>query len=84
MPEDPTEEMIKREIAAARAILRDDSVLKSHRELSTRLDKHFPPEPSPDNPPDSDPGKPPSPPRKDPPPVLKQRGGLWWGEFHDS
>jgi hypothetical protein len=69
MPEDPTEAMIKREIAAARRIIREDKML-------AKLSKVYPDEPP------ADPDAPPAPPAKDPadPPV---RRGLWWGTPKD-
>lgn len=63
---EPTEATIKREIAAARRILREDRIL-------AKLNKAYPDEPP------ADPNAPPAPPRKDPPePKVKQ--GIWWGE----
>jgi hypothetical protein len=67
--DNPTEAMVRREIAAARRILREDRIL-------AKLGKHFPDEPP------SDPGAPP-PDKKDPPgdptPVTPKKG-LWWGD----
>lgn len=64
---DPTEALVKREIARARRILREDKVLG-------KLSKQFPDEPP------VDPAAPP-PDRKDTPteptPVAR-KGGLWW------
>lgn len=74
MPRDePTEDIIRREITAARKILREDKVLSAHRELMTKL---TPPEPG--DPP-KDPGNPPAPEPKEPaePPAKR---GVWWGE----
>jgi hypothetical protein len=67
MADDPTEAIIKREIAAARRILREDRVL-------AKLDKHFPDEPP------VDPGAPPAPPKKDPPADPPKKSGIWWGD----
>jgi hypothetical protein len=66
MADEPTEDIIRREIAAARQIIRDDKIL-------SKLGKHFPDKP------ETDPDAPPVPPKKEPeePPVRK---GLWWGE----
>ena len=63
---EPTEAIIKREIAAARRILREDKIL-------AKLGKAFPDEPV------TDPNAPPAPPPKDPPEPKKPRG-VWWGE----
>lgn len=65
---DPTEAVVRREVAAARRILREDRML-------AKLSKAFPDEPPVDPaapPPDKkpDPGKPPETARK----------GLWWGD----
>ena len=63
---EPTEAIIKREIAAARRIIREDKIL-------AKLNKAYPDEPK------TDPNAPPAPPAKDPPaPTVKK--GLWWGE----
>jgi hypothetical protein len=67
MADDPTEAIIKREIAVARRILREDRVL-------AKLDKHFPDEPP------VDPDAPPAPPKKDPPADPPKKGGIWWGD----
>lgn len=66
MSDDPTEAAIRREIIAARKILREDRLIG-------KLDKAFPEEAKPDT------DGPPPPPEKDPPdtPVKK---GIWWGE----
>ena len=50
------DEAIRREIAEARRIVREDKILVSHNRLSAKLDKHFPDEPEPD------PNVPPAPP----------------------
>lgn len=66
MSTEPTEAIIRREIAAARRILREDKIL-------AKLGKAFPDEPP------ADPNAPPAPPKKDPPePPVKR--GIWWGE----
>lgn len=68
MAED-VEEIVKREIARARNILREDRVLG-------KLNKHFP-----DEPPADDPNKP-KPPDKKPEPEDAQpekKPGIWWG-----
>jgi hypothetical protein len=72
--DEPTEAIIKREIAAARRILREDKVLASHAALSERIDKHFPAAEPP-----ADPSNPPPPPRKDEPADPPPKTSLWWG-----
>jgi hypothetical protein len=72
---EPTEAMIKSEIAAAKAILREDKLIKSHGELRERLDKHFP-----DNSGDGGEGDPPKPPDPVPPKEKPSRRSIWWGE----
>jgi hypothetical protein len=66
MAED-VEALVKKEIAEARRILRDDKVL-------AKLNKHFP-----DEEPDDD--KPKPPPKKDNPETKEpaKRPGIWWG-----
>jgi hypothetical protein len=64
---EPTEAIVRREVARARKILREDKIL-------SRLDKAVP-DPNP-NPPGGPPAPPPVPP-KDPP---EDKGGLWWGK----
>lgn len=66
MADDPTEAMIKREVAAAREIIRSDKIL-------AKLNKAYPDEPP------ADPNAPPAPPKKEPGPEPVKRG-LWWGE----
>lgn len=66
MTDDPTEAMIRKEIARARKILREDKVLG-------KLNKAFPDEPQ--NPP----GGPPAPPPVDPKDPPEPKKGLWWG-----
>jgi hypothetical protein len=67
MVDDPTEAMIRREVDAARRIIREDKIIG-------KLNRVYP-----DEPPADPEGQPPVPPKKDPaePPVRK---GLWWGE----
>jgi hypothetical protein len=64
--DDPTEAMIKREIDAARRILREDRIIG-------KLSKAFPDEPP------ADPDAPPAPPKIEPKETPKKKG-LWWGE----
>lgn len=67
--EDPTEDIIKREIAAAREIIRSDRIMG-------KLNKHFPDEPEGEGD-----GNPKPPKKKDEPdPTPPKRGGLWWGD----
>jgi hypothetical protein len=67
--DEPTEDIVKREIAAARKILREDKVLSAHRELMGKL---TPPE-------QDDPENPPAPKPRDPPEPPAKRG-VWWGK----
>jgi hypothetical protein len=70
MPRDePTEDIVRREIRRARQILREDRVIRAHSELMERL---APSDPKP-------PGNPPAPVPKDPPDPPKKRG-VWWGD----
>ena len=71
MPEDPTEDIIQREIAKARDIIREDRIM-------AKLGKHFPDEPEGD---DSKDG-PKKPDKKEEPSKSGEtkRGGLWWGD----
>lgn len=65
------EDLVKQEVAKARAILREDR-------LMGKLNKHFPDEPESE----PDDGKP-KPPDKKPEPEDSQpekRAGIWWGE----
>lgn len=72
---EPTEEIIKREIAAAREIIRSDRHHAAITGLTERFDKKFPADPeAPEGTPQ--PPKPKDPPA-DPPPV---RRSVWWGE----
>lgn len=75
---DPTEEIVKREIAAARKILQEDRHAAGLNELRSRFDTHFP-----DN---SDPSKTGKPKPPDPVPPKEQpvRKGVWWGEPRDT
>lgn len=77
MPQDePTEAIIRREIAAARRILREDRVIKSHSEMRERFDKQFPPDPvAPEGTP-----QPPKPGDPKPPKPEGGRKSLWWGD----
>lgn len=80
MSDDPTEEAIKREIAAAAKILREDGHSARLSAIETKLAKHFPDTPEPP----ADDGKPKAPPKGDPkPPGGGKRKSLWWGEVDD-
>lgn len=71
------EEIVKREVAAAREILRSDGIIASNKALKEKLDRHFPddPEPNPDAP---------QPPKKkdepEKPDTPERKPGLWWGD----
>jgi hypothetical protein len=75
---EPTDEMIKAEIKAAAAILRDDGMLKHTKDTSERLAKleaRFGGEEGTTDP------KTPPPAKTDPPtPTAAKRKSLWWGE----
>lgn len=74
MPDDPTEETVKREIAAAARILREDGHAVRLSRIEDKLNKHFP-----DQEPDDLSGKPKAPGKKDPAEPPKRKS-LWWGE----
>lgn len=78
MPRDePTEDIVRREIAKARDIIRNDKLLASHRQLSDRFSHHFP-----DKSPGTDPGNPDGPQPPDPKPPADPappKKSLWWG-----
>jgi hypothetical protein len=76
---DPTEDVIKREIAEAARILREDGHSVRLANIEAKLNKHFPDEPETD-PKDGKDG-PISPDKKDPKESsTKPRGGIWWGD----
>jgi hypothetical protein len=76
---DPTEELVKKEIAAARKILQEDRHAAGLNALTSRFDTHFP-----DNSKkDGDTGKP-KPPEAVPPKEQPVRKGVWWGEPRDA
>ena len=68
--DEPTEDIVRREIRRARQILREDRVIKAHSELMGKLTPADPPEP-PGNPPAPEPREPAEPPKKQ---------GIWWRE----
>ena len=77
MPQnDPTEEMVRREIAEARRILREDGLLLTQKEILARFDKHFP-----DETPEDESGDPKPPKRKESPETAQpeEKSGIWWG-----
>jgi hypothetical protein len=77
MSDDPTEEIIKREVAEAARILREDGHAANLSAIRAKLDKHFPDE-NPDGGDIKDGPKPPD--KKDPADAPPKRKGLWWGE----
>lgn len=82
--EDPTEEVIKREIREAARILREDGHAVRLTAIEAKLDKHFPDEPEPE---EDDPNGPPKPPdQKDPPNDgdTKRKKSLWWGDLDEE
>jgi hypothetical protein len=72
---EPTEEIIRREIAAARRILQEDRHHAALTGLTERFDKQYPQAPIPPKgtPPPPDPKNPPA----DPP---APRRSMWWGD----
>jgi hypothetical protein len=80
MGNDPTEDVVKREVAEAARILREDGHAVRLSAIEAKLNKHFP-----DEPPEDDPNGPPKPPDAIPPkePGDKKKG-LWWGDSDDS
>lgn len=76
MANDPTEEMVKKEIAAAAAILREDGHSVRLSKIEEKLAKAFPDDPevgkngNTSPPPKKEEGENAQPPKK----------GLWWGE----
>lgn len=75
---DPTEDVIKREIAKARDILRSDGHAASLKFIREKLEKHFP-DPVVDP---ADDGKPKPPPPVDLPEPPKKRG-IWFGDVSE-
>lgn len=78
--EDPTEEMVKKEIADAVKILREDGVhiSKTIGGLFDKLQgKNEPPAPEP-------PGEGNPPPKKDTPAEPPKKSGIWWGNRGDT
>jgi hypothetical protein len=79
MANDPTEEVIKREVREAARILREDGHATRLSAIETKLNKHFPDEP--DKPEDGNPNGPKTPDKKDPATSSEERRrGIWWGE----
>lgn len=85
MGDEDIEGVVKREVDAARAILREDRILLSNKQIMERLDKHFPEESPQSGDPEPEPSsgsggeKPPAPEPKPPKETPKKRG-IWWGE----
>lgn len=79
MAVDPTEETIRKEIADAVRILRDDGVHihRSYTKFKESLGGDPPVDPPAIDPPEGGP-PPPKPPATDPPKTTKK--GIWWGE----
>lgn len=77
-PEEKAE--IKKEIAEAQRILREDGIIASNKAIMEKLQKHFPDEPAePVNP-----NEPQPPPRKDDPNAPPQPPkSKWWGDSLD-
>lgn len=76
---EPTEDIIKREIAAARRILQEDRHHAALSGLTERFNRQFPEEPS------APEGTPPPPkPRTDPAPPAAPKPSLWWGKQGES
>lgn len=73
---DDVEAMVKREIAAARRIIQEDRLLKSHGEIKAKLDKHFPDEVE-----TEEDGKPKAPDKKPEKETSAgdRKPGIWWG-----
>ena len=69
---EPTEEMVRREIARARRIIQSDKHAEGLKGLSERLDKHFPDNSGKTD--DTPPAPDPIPPKDNP-----KRKSLWWG-----
>lgn len=82
MADDPTEEMVKKEISEAVRILKEDGVHIS-KTIGSLFEKFQgkPADPSPEPNPEPGAGDPP-PPKPEPTPP-EQRRGLWWGNRND-
>ena len=78
--EDPTEDMVRREMAAAVEILRSDMYLTHSKTMAERLDKLEARFGGGDDTGNGD-GKTPPPKKEEPPsPPASKRRGLWWGD----
>jgi hypothetical protein len=73
MSDDPTEDVIRREVAEAARILREDGHSVRLSAIEAKLDKHFPDQEPPE-------GTPKPPDKKDKPSEPPKRKSLWWGE----
>ena len=80
--EDPTEDIIKREVAEAARILREDGHAVRLSAIEAKLNKHFPDEPSGEDDDSDGPKKPDKKPDGDTAPPKKS--SLWWGDFSDE
>lgn len=72
MPDEPTEDIIRKEVAEAARILREDGHSVRLGKIEEKLNKHFPDEPEPANPL--------TPPKGDPKKSGEKRSSLWWGD----
>lgn len=70
------EAIVKREVDAARKILREDGIIASQKAIQEKLAKHFPDDPEPGN---DDPKPPDKKPEPEPGQPEKKRG-IWWGD----
>ncbi len=82
MAEEDIDAMVAREVKAAREILREDRLTKSHQELRDRFDKQFPERTDPD---ESDkPGTPPKKTEPDQSSATTKKPGIWWGKRYNG
>ena len=83
MADDPTEEMVKKEISEAVRILREDG-LHISKTVGSLFEKFQvkPADPATDPAPEPGAGDPP-PPKSDPAPPA-QKSGLWWGQRNNA
>lgn len=77
--DDPTEDMIRREIAEAARILREDGHATRLSAIEAKLSKHFPDEDD-----EADDGKPKPPRRTEPKPSGSRKSSIWWGDQIDG
>lgn len=75
---DEDKEEIRKEIAEAQRILREDHIIVSQKQILDKLHKHFPED-------DSDDGTPKPPDKKeDPNEPPKPKKSAWWGDALES